>query len=133
MSSTIIKQQYENWWNSLGLKDAPASQIIEMRRAFYSGFFACMSVPNSVDTNGQEIFKELAEFFEMEVETGFGIPSTDTLCECGHPLGLHHELDRKTLPPEYRGPFWVCGPAGPDACLCGKFRPVKPTDGKAAS
>lgn len=45
------------------------------------------------------------------------------LCECGHDFDQHNMLDASTLPDSYRGPFWTCGPAGPDACLCGKFRP----------
>ena len=49
---------------------------------------------------------------------------SEQLCECGHPFSEHKELSRITLPKSYRGPFWVCGEAGPDACLCGKWRPA---------
>ena len=48
----------------------------------------------------------------------------ETLCECGHPASQHMLLDRSTLPPDWRGPWGTCGPAGENACLCGKFRPL---------
>lgn len=72
--ANFVKKAYEEWWKVCNLKDPPASQIIEMRRAFYSGFFGCMMSPLESDKDAEACHQELMAFFEAEVKTGFGIP-----------------------------------------------------------
>lgn len=73
--STSVKDIYENWFRNTQPLDQPATQIIEVRRAFYSGVLALM-LTDITDEEPTTIMAELLTFFDGEVQTGFGLPKT---------------------------------------------------------
>lgn len=73
MASEVIKKLYEDWFRKTQPKDQPATQIIEVRRAFYSGAWALFTGP-LLDMNPGEVVKEFEAFFAGEVATGYGKP-----------------------------------------------------------
>lgn len=61
-----VRTAYEEWFNSTQPKDQPARQIIEMRRAFYSGVFAAL-VPPILSADVQANRDEVEAFYLQEV------------------------------------------------------------------
>lgn len=76
MKKDAVKDAYEQWFRDTQAKDQPAIQIIEIRRAFYSGVAACMFLPMESDADAAQVAEEIQAFFEQEVKTGYGLPST---------------------------------------------------------
>lgn len=68
------KKAYEEWYLKTQPPGQPATQIIEVRRAFYSGMAATMFLPMENEGDAEQLAKELEDFFEAEIKTGFGLP-----------------------------------------------------------
>ena len=70
----------KSWYRATQPLDQPANQVIEVRRAFYSGVTVAVNNPEILvlmATDPAGMNDELREFFEGEVQDGHGIPGHD--------------------------------------------------------
>ena len=78
MKANAAKEAYEAWFRETQPIGQSATQIIEVRRAFYSGMGATMFLPMESETDAEQLSQELKAFFEEEVKTGYGLPPKES-------------------------------------------------------
>jgi len=77
-----ISQMYDGWWLATSPTECGQAQLMDMRRAYFSGFFQCLHAVRRVSTDHPEaeacayfqaLHDECAKFFDVSRLTMEGI------------------------------------------------------------